>query len=69
MAIETNRYAQHKKEIHRISMEENVDIGAACAMLRDRMGWHFEGPDKELTEFTAHVADMAPADRLDYFAG
>lgn len=28
--MENNRYAQHKKEIDRISMEQNVDIGVAC---------------------------------------
>lgn len=65
--MENNRYAQHKKEINRISMEQNVDIGVACAMLRDRMGWHFDGPDKELTEFTAHVQDIPEHKRKAFF--
>ena len=67
--MENNRYHINRKEIDRISREENVDIGVACAMLRDRMGWHFEdGKDTEITEFTAYVADMAPEDRAAYFA-
>ena len=66
--METNRYALCRKEIHKISQEQNVDIGVACAMLRDRMGWHFEGPDKELTEFTKFVGDMPANDRAAYFA-
>ena len=49
--MENNRYAQHKKEIREISEREGVDIGVACAMLRDKMGWTFEetkGVDREL---------------------
>lgn len=68
--MENNRYAQHKKEIDRISREQGVDIGVACAILRDQMGWTFQdGKDTEITEFTAYVADMSPADRAAYFAG
>ena len=66
--MKNNRYAQHKKEIHAISMLQNVDVGDACAMLRDKMGWHFDGPDKELTEFTAYVNSMGPKERAKYFA-
>ena len=68
--MENNRYAQHKKEIDRISRERNVDIGVACAMLRDQMGWTFQdGKDTEITEFTDYVAGMAPDDREKYFKG
>ena len=65
--METNRYALCRREIHRISQEEAVDVGVACAMLRDRMGWHFDGPDRELTAFCAQVQAMDPAERLAYF--
>ena len=54
-----NRYAQHKKEIREISEREGVDIGVACAMLRDKMGWTFDGPDKELTEFTGYINELS----------
>lgn len=64
--MENNRYAQHRKEIDRISREENVDIGVACAMLRDRLGWTFEGPDKELTEFTEHVNELSRKSDKDH---
>ena len=67
--MENNRYAQYKKEIREISEAENVDIGMACAMLRDRMGWHFDGPDKELTEFTAYVQDIPEHERKAFFEG
>ena len=54
--MENNRYAQNRKEIKEISERENVDIGVACAMLRDRMGWTFEdGIDKEITEFCRFI--------------
>ena len=65
--MENNRYYQNRKAIHQISMEENVDVGVACAMLRDRMGWHFDGPDKELTEFTAYVQDIPEHERKAFF--
>lgn len=66
--MENNRYAMFKHDIHRISQEENVDIGTACAMLRDRMGWHFEdGKDKEITEFCQYVSGMEPDERAEYF--
>ena len=67
--MENNRYYQNRKEIHRISMEQNVDIGVACAILRDRMGWHFDGPDKELTEFTAYVQSIPAHERKAFFEG
>ena len=54
-----NRYAQHKKEIREISEREGVDIGVSCAMLRDKMGWTFDGPDKELTEFTGYINELS----------
>lgn len=57
--MENNRYAQHKKEIKEISEREGVDIGVACAMLRDKMGWTFDGPDKELTEFTGYINELS----------
>lgn len=57
--MENNRYAQHKKEIREISEREGVDIGVACAMLRDKMGWTFDGPDKELTEFTGYINELS----------
>lgn len=66
--MENNRYAQHKKEIHNICMTEDVDIGVACAMLRQRMDWHFEGgTDTEITEFTAFINAMDSDDREAYF--
>lgn len=60
--MENNRYAQHKKEIREISEREGVDIGVACAMLRDKMGWTFEetkGVDRELTEFTGYINELS----------
>lgn len=64
--MENNRYAQHRKEIDRISREENVDIGVACAKLRDRLGWTFEGPDKELTEFTGYINELSRKSDKDH---
>ena len=67
--MENNRYAQHKKEIDRISREENVDIGTACATLRKRMGWTFpEGKDTEITEFTAYINGLTGEEVRAYFA-
>lgn len=67
--MENNRYAQHKKEIDRISREENVDIGTACAMLRQRMGWTFpEGKDTEITEFTAYINGLTGEEVKAYFS-
>lgn len=57
--MENNRYAQHRKEIKEISEREGVDIGVACAVLRDRMGWTFDEPDKELTEFTGYINELS----------
>ena len=68
--MENNRYAQHKKEIKEISEREGVDIGVACAMLRDKMGWTFEetkGVDRELTEFCRFVNKMDGEEVKMYF--
>ena len=69
--MENNRYAQHRKEIKEISERENVDIGVACAMLRDRMGWTFEETDcidKEITEFCRFINQMDGEEVKKYFA-
>ena len=67
--MENNRYAQNRKEIKEISERENVDIGVACAMLRDRMGWTFEdGIDKEITEFCRFINQMDGEEVKKYFA-
>lgn len=66
--MENNRYYENRKEIHRISQEENVDVGTACAMLRDRMGWHFrDGKDTEITEFTEYVYSIPEQERKEFF--
>ena len=65
--METNRYAQHKDTIRKISEEQGVDIGTACAMLRDQMGWHFDGPDTELTEFVRYIAGLSGEETRAYF--
>ena len=66
--MENNRYALCKKMVREISETENVDIGVACAMLRDKMGWHFpDGKDTEITEFCAYVNDMPAEERKAYF--
>ncbi len=67
-----NRYAQHKMDIKRICEERNVDIGVACAILRDEMGWHFpetDGIDREITEFTSMISKMSGEEVKAYFAG
>ena len=67
--MENNRYAQHKKEIKEISEREGVDIGVACAMLRDQMGWEFpDGKDTEITAFTRFLHDMDGEEVRKYFA-
>lgn len=67
--MENNRYAQHRKEIREISERENVDIGVACAMLRDQMGWHFpDGKDTEITAFCQFINDMDGEEVREYFA-
>ena len=67
--MENNRYALCKKMIREISETEGVDIGVACAMLRDKMGWHFkDGKDPEITEFCAFVNDIPAEERAAYFA-
>lgn len=66
--MENNRYALCKKMIHEISETEGVDIGVACAMLRDKMGWHFpDGKDTEITEFCDYVSHIPADERLAYF--
>ena len=67
--METNRYAQHKDAIRKISEEQGVDIGTACSMLRDQMGWHFDGPDVELAEFTGYIAGLTGEETKVYFYG
>lgn len=66
--MENNRYYQNRKEINRISIEQNVDIGVACAMLRDMMKWEFkDGKDTEITEFTAYVQSIPAEERKAFF--
>ena len=68
--MQENRYAQHKSEIDRISREEKVDIGTACAMLRKRMGWHCEGgKDADLTAFTEFLNGLTGEEVRRYFQG
>ena len=65
--MENNRCAQHRKKIREISERENVDIGVACAMLRDQMGWEFpDGKDTEITAFTCFLMDSEEVRK--YFA-
>ena len=44
-----------------LTLQKTVSLrqGVACAVLRDRMGWTFEGPDKELTEFTGYINELS----------
>jgi len=68
--MENNRYAQNRHEIDRISREKGVDIGVACAMLRDKKGWSFkDGIDTEITEFCDYVRSMNPEEVQAYFEG
>lgn len=66
--MEKNMYAQHKMEIKAISEREDVDIGVACAMLRDRMGWFAGEKDPEITEFCAFVGALDGEGVQAYFA-
>lgn len=66
--MEHNRYAQHKQEIDRISREQGVDIGVACAMLRDEKGWFADEKDTEITAFTKFVGKMSGEEVRKYFA-
>lgn len=74
-AIKDNPYAQHKAEIHKISMERGVDVGTACSMLRHENGWEYPDGDPDITEFTAFVGelqrmtDVSHNYVLDYFEG
>lgn len=67
--MKNNRYAQHKRLVREISEREGVDIGTACAMLRDNMGWRFDGPDVELAEFTGYIAGLTGEETRAYFYG
>lgn len=68
--MENNRYALCKVMVRDICDEQGVDIGTACAILRDKMGWHFkDGKDHEITEFCSFVNDMPAEDRKAYFYG
>jgi hypothetical protein len=74
-AIKDNPYAQHKAEIHKISMERGVDVGTACSMLRHEKGWEYPDGDPDITAFTAFVGELQRMtdDKnnyvLDYFEG
>ena len=74
-AIKENPYAQHKAEIHKISMERGVDVGTACSMLRHEKGWEYPEGDPDITAFTAFVGELQRMtdDKnnyvLDYFEG
>lgn len=74
-AIKDNPYAQHKAEIHKISMERGVDVGTACSMLRHEKGWEYPDGDPDITAFTAFVGELQRMtdDKnnyvLDYFDG
>lgn len=57
-AIKNNPYAQHKAEIHKISMERGVDVGTACSMLRSEKGWEYPKGDKDITAFGAFVTEL-----------
>ena len=64
--MKNNRFAQHKKEIDRISREQKVDIGVAVSMLAQEMGWQDWGD--ESMEFCKFVNDLEPEARAAYFA-
>lgn len=74
-AIKDNPYAQHKEEIHKISMERGVDVGTACSMLRAEKGWEYPEGDPDITTFTAFVGELQRMTDekhnyvLDYFTG
>ena len=57
-AIKDNPYAQHKAEIHKISMERGVDVGTACSMLRHEKGWSYPDGDPDITAFTRFVTEL-----------
>ena len=68
--MKENRYAQHKMEIREISEREGVDIGVACAMLRNEKQWTFPetgGIDEELRDFVGYCNDLPAAERRAYF--
>lgn len=74
-AIKDNPYAQHKAEIHQISMYRGVDVGTACAILRAEKGWEYPNGDKDITAFTSFVSELQRMTDeksnyvLDYFEG
>ena len=57
-AIKDNPYAQHKAEIHKISMERGVDVGTACSMLRAEKGWSYPEGDPDITAFSRFVTEL-----------
>lgn len=57
-AIKDNPYAQHKEEIHKISMERGVNVGTACAILRSEKGWSYPEGDPDITAFTRVVTEL-----------
>ena len=57
-SIKNNPYAQHKAEIHKISMERGVDVGTACSMLRAEKGWSYPECDPDITAFTRAVTEL-----------
>ena len=56
--IKDNPYAQHKAEIHKISMERGVDAGTACSMLRAEKGWSYPDGDPDITAFGEFVTKL-----------
>lgn len=66
--MEKNIYAQHKQAVKAISEKEGVDIGVACAMLRDKMGWFADEKDAQITQFCAFVEGMTGEEVKAYFA-
>ena len=64
--MENNRFHCYRKEVGRLSREEQVDIGVAVAMLARQMDWQDWGD--ESMEFYRYVNDMEPEARAAYFA-
>ena len=53
--LKGNRFYEHRMEIRKISEEQNVDIGVALDILRDKMNWHGEEAFNEMKAFNAEV--------------
>ena len=64
--MENNRFHRYRKEVGRLSREEQVDIGVAVAMLARQMDSQDWGD--ESMEFCRYVNDMEPEARAAYFA-